>query len=78
MRRFSPRLFALGFALGAIGAAAVFAASAYGSTGAVTGRGDSTPTASSQTAGQVIHWDPILRRAIAQPTWILGGTREAA
>jgi hypothetical protein len=78
MRRFSPRLFALGFALGAIGAAAVVAARAYGSTGGATGHGDSTPTASSQTPRQVIHWDPILRRANARPTWILGGTREAA
>ena len=78
MRRFSPRLFALGFALGAIGAAAVFAVRAYGSTGAATVHGDSTPTASSQTPGQVIHWDPILRRANAQPSRSLGGTREAA
>ena len=60
MRRFSPRLFALGFALGAIGAAAILAINAYASTGTATRRGDltPTPTASTRTPDQVIQWKP--------------------
>ena len=67
MKRFSPRLFALGFALGAVGAAAVLAASIYASTGTATRQGDSPPTASSPTADQVIQWNRILLGILRTP-----------
>ena len=69
MRRFSPRLFALGFALGAIGAAAILAINAYASTGTATRRGDltPTPTASTRTPDQVIQWNRILLGILRTP-----------
>src|SRR3954468_15684346 len=53
MKWFSPRLFALGLALGAISAAAVLAASAYAS--------------SNQTADQVIVWNRVLLGILRTP-----------
>ena len=62
MRRFSPRLFALGFALGAIGTAAVLAANVYASPGKAVIRSDSA-----QTPDQVIQWNRILLGIIRTP-----------
>ena len=62
MRRFSPRLFALGFALGAIGTAAVLAANVYASPGKAVTRGDSA-----QTPDQVIQWNRILLGILRTP-----------
>jgi hypothetical protein len=67
MRRFSPRLLALGFALGAVGAAAILAVNVSASTGTATRRGDSTPTTSSQTPDQVIQWNRILLGILRTP-----------
>jgi hypothetical protein len=67
MRRFSPRLFALGFTLGAIGAAAILAVNTYASTGTATRRSDSTPTAPTQTPDQVIQWNRILLGILRTP-----------
>ena len=49
MSWFSPRLFALGVALGAIGAVLLLALNAYASTGTATRRGESTSTPTAQT-----------------------------
>ena len=54
MRKFSPRLFALGFALGALGTAAVLAANTYASP----------PT---QAPDQVIQWNRILLGILRTP-----------
>jgi hypothetical protein len=66
MRRFSPRLFALGFALGAIGAAAVLAANTYASPASTTPPGDSTAR-STQVPDQVIQWNRILLGILRTP-----------
>jgi len=65
MKRFSPRLFALGVALGAIGAAAVLAANVY--AGAATRRIDSTAAATTQAPDQVIQWNRILLGVLRTP-----------
>ncbi len=65
MRRFSPRLFALGFALGAIGAAAVLAANVY-ALPRHRRACDSTAT-SAQTPDQVIQWNRILLGILRTP-----------
>jgi hypothetical protein len=59
-------LFALGFALGAIGAAAVLAANSYASSAGTAVRGDSTAT-STQTPDQVIQWNRILLGILRTP-----------
>ena len=66
MRRFSPRLFALGFAVGAIGAAAVLAANSYASPAGTTLLRDSTAT-STPAADQVIQWNRILLGILRTP-----------
>jgi hypothetical protein len=64
MRRFSPPLFALGFAFGAIGVTVVFAARAYGATGAVP--------------DEVIQLRRVLQSPRAQPVRLSVSTRKAA
>jgi hypothetical protein len=66
MRRFSPRLFVLGFAVGAIGAAAVLAASSYASPSATTVPRDAKAT-STQAPDQVIQWNRILLGILRTP-----------
>jgi hypothetical protein len=66
MRRFSPRLFALGFAVGAIGAAAVLAANSYASSAGTTVRGNSEAR-STQAPDQVIQWNRILLGILRTP-----------
>jgi hypothetical protein len=66
MRRFSPRLFVLGFALGAIGAAAVLAANSYASP-AGTARRDNSRATSTQEPDQVIQWNRILLGILRTP-----------
>jgi PAP2 superfamily protein len=78
MKRFSPRLFALGLALGALGAAAVLAAGTYASPKNAAGLADPPytppPAALAQPPDQVIQWNRILlgilRTPGAQPTTI--------
>ena len=66
MKRFSPRVLALGFVLGAIGTAALPAANVNAST--TTRRSsDSTRTASIQTPDQVIQWNRILLGILRTP-----------
>ncbi len=69
MKRFSPRLFALGFVLGAIGAAAVLVAGAYASPKNVTLPGEATspPVAFAQSPDQVIQWNRILLGILRTP-----------
>jgi hypothetical protein len=67
MKRFSPRLFALGVALSAIATSAVLAAGVYASTDVATRRGDSTPTTSTQTPDQVIQWNRVLLGILRTP-----------
>jgi hypothetical protein len=67
MRRFSPRLFALGFALSAVVTTAVLAAAGNASTRAATRPADSTPTASTQNPDQVIQWNRILLGILRTP-----------
>jgi hypothetical protein len=70
MKRFSLRLFALGLALGALGAAAVMAAGAYARTGQ-TGAPKVRParhTRSAQESGQpVIDWNQVLLSIVNTP-----------
>jgi hypothetical protein len=78
MKRFSPRLFALGLALGALGAAAVLAAGTYASPKNAARLADPPytppPAALAQSPDQVIQWNRILlgilRTPGAQPTTI--------
>jgi PAP2 superfamily len=67
MRRFSIRLFALGLALGAVGAAAVLAASAY----ARTSQANPIPAGHARVAqesGQpVLDWNNVLRSIVNTP-----------
>jgi PAP2 superfamily protein len=70
VKRFSPRLYAAGLVLGALGTAAVLAASAYATTpgGSVAAAG--TPTQALRTAesGQpVIDWNQILLSIVNTP-----------
>jgi membrane-associated phospholipid phosphatase len=71
MKRFSLRLFALGLALGALGAAAVLAASAYArttQTDAMTMRGPARQTRSAKQSGQpVIDWNQALLSIVNTP-----------
>jgi hypothetical protein len=67
MKRFSPRLFALGFALGAIGTAAVLAANVYAAGAVATQRGDAAPAVSQQAPDQVIQWNRILLGIVRTP-----------
>jgi len=60
-RRFSPRLFALGFALGVIGTAAVLAANVYASNRVATVRG------ASRAPDQVVQWNRILLGILRTP-----------
>jgi hypothetical protein len=66
MRRFSPRLFVLGFAVGAIGAAAVLVANSYASPAATTVPRDTKAT-STQAPDQVIQWNRILLGILRTP-----------
>jgi membrane-associated phospholipid phosphatase len=85
MKRFSPRLFVLGIALGAIGTAAALAAGAYASSKNAARPTDPTypPTtaASASSPDQVIQWNRvllgILRTPGAQPA-TLHATRSMA
>ena len=62
MKRFSPGLFAFGFALGAIGAAAILAANTYASPARASSRSVAT-----QTPDQVIQWNRILLGIVRTP-----------
>jgi membrane-associated phospholipid phosphatase len=71
MKQFSLRLFALGLALGALGAAAVLAASAYArttQTGAMKTRGPARHARRAQESGQpVIDWNQVLLSIVNTP-----------
>ncbi len=71
MKRFSVRLFALGLALGALGATAVLAANAYArttQTGAMTIRGPARHARSARESGQpVIDWNQVLLSIVNTP-----------
>jgi membrane-associated phospholipid phosphatase len=71
MKRFSLRLFTLGLALGALGAAAVLATSAYAHTAqtdALKARGPARHTRSARQSGQpVIDWNQVLLSIVNTP-----------
>jgi hypothetical protein len=71
MRRFSPRLFALGVALGALGAAAVLAANAHARTAqprSITIAGAARHARSPRETGQpVIDWNQVLLSIVNTP-----------
>jgi hypothetical protein len=71
MKSFSPRLFALGLALGALAAAAVIAGSAYArttQTGAMKTRGPAKHARIAQESGQpVIDWNQVLLSIVNTP-----------
>ena len=71
MRRFSPRLFALGLALGALGTAAVLAVSAYAQNpraASVTLRAAAKKARGHQESGQpVIDWNQALLSIVNTP-----------
>jgi PAP2 superfamily len=70
MKRFSPRLFAAGLALGALGTAAVLAASSYASTSplSVASAGAPKHVARTVESGQpVIDWNRILLSIVNTP-----------
>jgi PAP2 superfamily protein len=68
MKRFSPRLFALGLALGALGAAAVLAAGAYASTTQPAATSVRRPARHAQESGQpVIDWNQVLLSIVNTP-----------
>jgi membrane-associated phospholipid phosphatase len=71
MKRFSVRLFALGFALGAIGAAAVLAAGAYArtpQTKSIHTRGSAKRPPARRESGQpVIDWNQVLLSIVNTP-----------
>jgi hypothetical protein len=71
MKRLSVRLFALGLALGALGAAAVLAAGAYArtsQTGAMETRGPARHARSAPESGQpVIDWNQVLLSIVNTP-----------
>ena len=62
MKRLSPRLFAVGFALGALAAAAVLATSAYARTSSVRSQ-----TRQQQSGQPVIGWNQILLSIVNTP-----------
>ena len=62
MRRFSIRLFALGLAVGALGAAAVLATSAYARTSSVRSQ-----TRQEQSGQPVIDWNQVLLSIVNTP-----------
>jgi PAP2 superfamily protein len=71
MKQFSLRLFALGLALGALGAAAVLAASAYArttQTQPIKTPGSASRTSNAQESGQpVIDWNQVLLSIVNTP-----------
>jgi hypothetical protein len=68
MTRFSFRLFALGLALGALGAAAVLAASAYGRTTQTNAIKPAGPAIRASLSGQpVIDWNRVLLSIVNTP-----------
>jgi PAP2 superfamily protein len=67
MNRISPRLFALGFALGVIGTAAVLAANVYAAGAVATQQSGTTPAVSQQAPDQVIQWNRILLGIVRTP-----------
>jgi hypothetical protein len=68
MKRFSFRLFALGLALGAFGAAAVLAASAYGRTPQTNAIDPVSPASRASLSGQpVIDWNQVLLSIVNTP-----------
>ena len=68
MKRFSFRLFALGLALGALGAAAVLAASAYGRTPQTNAIKPVSPANRASPSGQpVIDWNQVLLSIVNTP-----------
>jgi membrane-associated phospholipid phosphatase len=70
MKRFSPRLYALGLALGALGAAAVLAASAYARPphkGATTTRAAARPAQKQESGQPVIDWNQALLSIVNTP-----------
>ena len=71
MKGFSVRLFAFGFALGAVGAAAVLAAGAYAGTsqsGAIGAHGPANHVRSAPESGQpVIDWNQVLLSIVNTP-----------
>jgi hypothetical protein len=70
MKRFSPRLYALGLALGALGAAAVLAASAYARPphkGATTTRAAARPAQKQESGQPVIDWNQALLSIVDTP-----------
>src|SRR5437870_12973987 len=71
MKRFSLRLFALGLALGALGAAAVLAASAYArttQTNPIKTPGSASRAPNTQESGQpVIDWNQVLLSIVNTP-----------
>ena len=70
MKRFSLRLFALGLALGALGAAAVLAASAYARTTqpqATTVRGPARHVRAQESGQPVIDWNRVLLSIVNTP-----------
>ena len=60
MKRFSPRLFALGLALGALGATAVLATNAYARTAGPTRRPIAAPRRAAEPGQPVIDWNRML------------------
>jgi hypothetical protein len=70
MKRFSPRLFALGFALGALGTAAVLAASAYARTphkGRSSARAPKHVVRTAESGQPVIDWNQVLLSIVNTP-----------
>jgi hypothetical protein len=70
VKTFSPRLFALGLALGALGAAAVLAVGAYAGTsptGTATPRGAARHTRTQESGQPVIDWNQALLSIVNSP-----------
>ena len=70
MKRFSPRLFAVGLALGALGTAAVLAASAYGHTprkGVASTRPPKHVVRKAASGQPVIDWNQVLLSIVNKP-----------
>ena len=68
MKRFSPRLFALGLALGALGAAAVLAAGVHAGTRQPAATSVRRPARHAQESGQpVIDWNQVLLSIVNTP-----------
>jgi PAP2 superfamily len=70
MKRFSPRLFALGLAVGAVGAAAVIASGAYARTAqpqATNVRGPAKHVRAQESGQPVIDWNRVLLSIVNTP-----------